>query len=73
MQMGVRQMYLDAADERAHRAWVADSLKFCQVTEEHYQELREKHTLVHHDVVHSRLLKTVPSRQVLLKQVCDLP
>ena len=69
MQMGVRHIYLDAASELAHRAWVAESLKFCPVGEERSEELRGKHTLVHHADVHSRLLKEVSSRPDLLKQV----
>ena len=73
MQMGIPQMYLDAADMPAHQAWVSGSLQFNQISEDQYKGLRWKHTLVHYDTVYSRLLKDVPSRQSLLLQVLLWP
>lgn len=45
MQMGVKQMYLDAAEKKAHDSW-GGGFGFKPITHEEYTTLSDKFTLV---------------------------
>ena len=70
VQMGVQNIFLDAANETAHKVWTAPTLGFHTITEAQFNVVRAKWTLVHNTDVFSRLWKVVPEGDALLQQVC---
>ena len=70
LQMGVQNIFLDAANETAHKVWTAPTLGFHMITEAQFNVVRAKWTLVHNSDVFSRLWKVVPEGDALLQQVC---
>ena len=67
--MGVTKIFLDASTKAAHNAWTSQSLGFKKITNNKFEELQQKYTLVHNVGVYSRLMKRVPQLSELKPQV----
>ena len=66
--MGLRHIFLDAADKSAHQFWLKTG--FSVLLEEPFRELASKLTLVVNDSgVVSRLITHIPTQAVLLPKV----